>query len=102
MAIGIWTPVLGSTIQLVFAERLLPFANRVKSSPLVAGTHMLIRTLGCHPVFIHATEPTTDAQGLTGVPVGPGVEFVMPRVATVWVYSPYDQATVHISVGALT
>lgn len=102
MTVGIWTPVARSTVQLIFSDRLRPFANTVKSSALAAGTHMMVRTMGCHPVFVHDTAPTTDAEGLMGVPVCAGVEFVMPRVSPVYIYSPYDNATVHISVGAMT
>lgn len=102
MAIGIWTPVVLSGVQVVFSDRLYTFANKLKAQALAAGTHMRFINLGCHPVYIHTTVPANDAAGLTGNPVCGESNVVMPRVATVYVYSPYDNTTLLIDVGTLT
>ena len=102
MAIGIWTPTLLSGVQVIFPDRLNNLAAKVKSQALAAGTHMRFINMGCHPVYIHTTEPLTDAAGLTGNPVCCESNVVMPRVATVWVYSPYENTTLLIDTGALT
>lgn len=102
MAIGIWTPVVLSGVQVIFPERLNALANKVKSQALAVGTHMRFINMGCHPVYIHTTEPLTDAAGLTGNPVTEQSMVVMPRVSPVWVYSPYDNTTLLIDVGTLT
>lgn len=102
MAIGIWTPVLLSGVQVVFPERLNVFANKLKSQALAAGTHMRFINMGCHPVYIHTTAPADDVAGLTGNPVTEQSIVVMPRVSPVYVYSPYDNTTLLIDVGTLT
>lgn len=102
MAIGIWTPTLLSGVQVIFPDRLYAFANKVKSQALAAGTHMRFINMGCHPVYIHTTNPADDAAGLTGNPVVGQSVVVMPRVATVYIYSPYENTTLLIDTGALT
>lgn len=102
MAIGIWTPVVLSGVQVVFPDRLNTFANKLKSQALAAGTHMRFTVMGCHPVYIHTTAPADDAAGLTGNPVGEDSEVVMPRVATVYIYCPYENGVVIVDVGTLT
>lgn len=103
MTIGIWTPVAGSTRVVSFGpENLNPFANKLRTLSLPAGTHTMVRVLGCLPVFIHTTAPADDAAGYTGVPVGPGMEFVMPYAAQIWIYSPYEVVTVIACTGAMT
>lgn len=102
MAIGIWTPVLGSAVQMVFPDRLNILAARVQTTALAAGAHMRFTNLGCHPVFVHSANPNSDATGFTGTPVGPGHDVVLPRVSPVWVYSPYENLSLSIDVGTLT
>lgn len=102
MTVGIWTPVANSNVQLVFGDRLNNFAAKLQTTALVAGTHMMIRVNGCQPVYVHTTAPANDAAGFTGVPVSEDVEFVMPRTSPIWIYSPYENATIDICVGAMT
>lgn len=103
MAIGIWTPVEGSTLFKSFG---LPDAKDINSKKVlfapVAGTHMMIVPMGCLPCFVSLTEPMTDGAGFLGTPVFPNVPFVLPRQAAVWIYNPYESQVVHLSVGAMT
>jgi hypothetical protein len=103
MAIGIWTPVEGSTL---FKSFPLPDPKDLNSKKAafapVAGTHMMIVPMGCYPVFVSVLEPMTDAVGFTGTPVYPNVPFVLPRLPAVWIYNPYESQVVHCSVGAMT
>lgn len=102
MAIGIWTPVVLSGVQVIFPQRINTFAAKLKSQALAAGTHMRFINMSCHPVYIHTTAPADDIAGLTGNPIQGQSCVVMPRVATVYVYSPYDATTLLIDVGTLT
>lgn len=102
MAIGIWTPVYASTQKVVFGERLSTLANKKQTLAVPAGAHMKITNMGCHPVFIHNSDPASDDFGLTGVPICGGYDVVLPRITPIWIYSPYDNSTVHVTVGALT
>ena len=103
MAVGIWTPVVLSNVKLVFSDRLNTFANKLQTTALVAGTHMMVRPSGCQgPVYVHTSAPADDTAGFTGTPVTEDMEFVMPRVSPIWIYCPYDNAMVDICVGALT
>jgi hypothetical protein len=102
MATGIWTPVERSGVTVVFDDRLNIFANKPKSTALAAGTHMKFTISGCHPVFVSTAAPANDTAGFTGTAVSPGDCIVLPRVSPVYIYSPYENATVHVSVGALT
>lgn len=103
MTVAIWTPVAGSTKVVSYGpDNLSNLANRTRTLTLVAGTHMMIRVLGCLPVFIHTTEPTTDEIGFTGVPVDKELAFVMPYAAQIWIYSPYEVVTVIACTGTLT
>lgn len=102
MAIGIWTPAELSGRTVVFGERLNTFANKLQSVVLPAGTHMKFTVMKGHPVFIHAAAPIDDAAGFTGTAISCHNDVVMPRLATVYIYSPYDNTTVHVSTGVLT
>lgn len=102
MAIGIWTPVLLSAVQVVFPERLNQFVNKVKTTPLAAGTHMRFINMNCHPVYIHSSAPADDVAGLKGTPVVRQSIVVLPRVSPIWIYSPYENETVIVDVGTLT
>lgn len=102
MAIGIWTPVLLSAVQVVFPERLNVFANKLQTTALAAGTHMRFTNMHCHPVYIHSSAPADDVAGLKGTPIYEDSDVVLPRVSPIWIYSPYDNATVIVDVGALT
>lgn len=102
MAIGIWTPVVGSGIQIVFEERLSTHTAKVRTTALAAGTHMRFTVMGCHPVYICAANPATDDNGFAGTPIAPGTDVVMPRVSPIWVFSPYDNTTVIADVGVLS
>ncbi len=102
MSIGIWAPVVLSGVQVIFPDRLNTFANKLKSQTLAAGTHMRFINMNCHPVYIHTTAPADDAAGLTGNPVVGQANVVMPRVSPVYIYSPYENATVLVDVGTLT
>lgn len=103
MTVAIWTPVEGSTKVVSFGPELLStLANKTRTLTLAAGTHMMIRVLGCLPVFIHTSAPATDDIGFTGVPVTSELDFVMPRAAQIWIYSPYEVVTIIVCVGTLT
>lgn len=102
MAIGIWTPVVLSGVQVTFPDLLNNFANKLKTTALLAGTHMRFNNLTCHPVYIHTSAPADDVAGLKGNPVQGQANVVMPRVSPIWIYSPYDNATVIVDVGTLT
>lgn len=102
MAIGIWTPVLLSAVQVIFPDRINNFAAKLKTTALAAGTHMRFTNMHCHPVYIHSAAPTDDTVGLTGTPIYDNSHVVLPRVSPIWIYSPYDNAVVIVDVGALT
>jgi len=102
MSVGIWTPVVNSAVQVVFGDRLNTFANRLKTTALLAGTHMRFTNMGCLPIYVHSTAPADDAAGLTGTPICEYHDVVLPRVSPIWIYSPYENITVLIDVGALT
>lgn len=102
MAIGIWTPTLLSCVRVIFPDRLNNFEAKLKQQALAAGTHMRFINMGCYPVYIHTTAPADDVAGLTGNPVEGMANVVMPRQATIWVYSPYENTTLLIDTGALT
>lgn len=102
MALGIWTPVALSTVQIVFGDLLKTYSDRTRTTALAAGTHMRVTNLGCYPVFIHSADPVNDATGMLGVPLCEDSEVVLPRVSPIWIYSPYEQQTILIDVGTLT
>lgn len=106
MTIGIWTPVVGSTKSVTFdVNGSVPGQLAGKLSPdiaPVAGTHLLIQPQGCKPVFAHASAPATYADGFLGVPIPPEVAFVIPRTAALFLFCPYEEQEVLVSVGALT
>ena len=102
MAIGIWTPIVLSGVQVTFPDLLNNFTNKLKSTALVAGTHMRFTNMSCHPVYIHTTAPADDIAGLKGNPVTAENCIVMPRVSPVYLYSPYDNTTVIVDVGTMT
>lgn len=103
MTIGIWTPVAGSTKIVAYGpESLRFFKDRVRAVTLVAGTHLKVKVLGCFPVFIHTVEPVSEDVGITGIPVGPDTNFVIPASTNIWIYSPYEVVTVILDVGTLS
>lgn len=102
MSVGIWTPVVLSCVQVVFPERLNVFANKLQTTPLLAGTHMRFTNMGCQPVYIHTSAPADDVAGLKGNPINEESSVVMPRVSPIWIYSPYENQTVLVDVGTLT
>lgn len=102
MAIGIWTPVALSTVQVVFPDRLNNFAAKLKTVNLAVGTHMRFTNMGCLPVFIHSAAPADDATGFQGTPITDETEVVLPRVSPIWIYSPYENISLNIDVGTLT
>lgn len=102
MATGIWTPVYGSTQHIVFSDPINNFEAKLQEVTVAAGDHMRFTNMTCHPVFIHTAEPTDDVDGLTGVPIAEDSNIVLPRVSPIWIYSPYDNAIIHLDVGTLT
>lgn len=101
MALGIWTPVAGSNLRLIFSETRPTFAQQKHSVAPVAGTHLLIIPEGCEKVFYSATEPATEAAAYQGTPI-PEEGLVVPRTAAAWIFCPGEMQVVNISVGALT
>lgn len=101
MAIGIWTPVAGSNLRVVFDTTRPTFADLKKSVAPVAGTHLLIVPEGCELTFYSATEPATEAAAYQGTPI-PKEGLVVPRTAAAWIFCPGEMQVVNISVGALT
>lgn len=103
MAIGIWTPVLLSARQVSFPDLLNNFAAKVRTvTSLAAGTHMRFTNLGCYPIYVHTSAPANDTVGLTGVPIGPNSNLVLPQAPNLWIYSPYENGTTIIDIGTLT
>lgn len=102
MAIGIWTPVLLSAKQVTFPDLLNVFTNKVKQVSPTAGTHVRFTLLGCFPVYVHTAAPANDTVGLTGIPIGPHSQVVVPHAANLWIYSPYEMGTVIVDTGTLT
>lgn len=102
MTVGIWTPTANSNVQLVFSDRLNNFAAKLKTTAVAAGAHTMFRVNGCLPVYVHTSAPADDAAGFTGIPVSEDVEFVMPRVTPIWIYCPYENATIDICTGTMS
>lgn len=102
MSVGIWTPVLLSTVQVIFPDRLNNFTAKLQTTALAAGTHMRFTLQGCEPVYIHSSAPANDTDGLKGTPITNESEIVLPRVSPIWIYSPHENQVVNIDVGALT
>lgn len=106
MAIGIWTPVAGSTKSVVF-DVINSTPNQLEGKlsadiAPVAGTHLLIQPLGCGMVFGSSVAPATYEDGFLGTPIPPGAPFVVPRTAAYFIFSPYESQEVLVSVGAMT
>lgn len=102
MSVGIWTPVVLSGVQVTFPDRLNNFAAKLQTTALAAGTHMRFTVMGCLPVYIHTSAPADDVAGMKGNPINEDSCVVMPRVSPIWIYSPYENTTVLVDVGALT
>lgn len=106
MAIGIWTPVAGSTKSVVF-DVINSTPNQLEGKlsadiAPAAGTHLLIQPLGCGIVYASTSAPATYADGFLGTPIPPGAKFVIPRTATLFLFCPYESQEVLVSVGAMT
>lgn len=106
MAIGIWTPVAGSTVRKVFDVVRTSFGEQKFNFAPVAGTHMMILARGhsCDGDYVYysATEPADVAAALLGTPIPYNVAFVIPRTAACWIYCPHETMEVMVTVGALT
>lgn len=105
MALSIFTPVAGSTVEFSsdwFGDR--NFTGKWRAVTVAAGTHLLIQNFGCYPIRYSLTQPATDADLKSGLPIVEGpASFVVPRTAaTIYISFPDGDSHGAVTVGIVT